>query len=84
MKIFSQLNPPPYETEKCTQKDLEILDKVSLTSVVDFMHKFASDATFTPPTVDVLFDSEKYDVGVDDDIEDIFDSDFLENARAND
>lgn len=89
VKIFSQLNTPPIEREVVDTNDLGVLDKVSITSVVDFMRKFQSDASFTPPTVDIMFESDNYNVGIDDDVDSIFsddtsilsDIDDLKNAR---
>lgn len=69
MEYFSQGNPPSSIHESCSEQDLAVLDKTSLTSVVDFMQKFQEDATFTPPTKTVMFDSEKYDINVDGDEE---------------
>lgn len=67
--VYSQLNPPSPQFEEVDTQDLGVLDKTSITSVVGFMQKFQEDATFSPPTVDVLFDSEKYDINIDSDDE---------------
>ena len=65
-KVFSQACPPPAQSEKVDKKDLGVLDTVSITSVVDFIKKFASDATFAPPTVATEYDSDNFDLNIDD------------------
>lgn len=67
MKVFTQITPPPAESEKLDTQDLGVLDKESLTSVVDFIQKFQKDASFAPPTRDVMFDSERYNLDIDKD-----------------
>lgn len=70
MKIYTQLDPPPVMREEVDPTDLECLDKVSITSVTEFMQKYQADATFTPPTLDVLFDTDRVDdLSLDDDAE---------------
>lgn len=84
--VYSQANPPEPQSEVISTKELAVLDKVSITKVTEFMHKFASDSTFSPPTLEVMYDSDKVEVSINDDIETIFDEDFLEDyePRARD
>lgn len=83
MEVFSQANPPESVTEKVRTKDLPVLDKVTITKVTEFMQKFQSDASFTPPTVDVMYDSDKYDVNIDTDFKDV-DSVFIDIEEMDD
>lgn len=73
--IYSQGNIPPIQHDPCDTVDLGVLDRTTLTSVVDFMHKFASDASFTPPTMDVMYDTDKFSLSVDDEIDSYFEDD---------
>ena len=73
VKVFTQLDPPKAESEKVSTKDLPVLDNVTITKVTDFMQKFQADATFSPPTIEVLFDSDDVDnISVDDDVDSVF------------
>lgn len=72
VKVYSNVTPPQPVHEVCTSKDLGVLDKVSITKVTEFMHRYQADASFSPPTVDVLYDSDKYDVTVDDEVDSVF------------
>lgn len=67
--MYSNTKVPPVQFEKISTKELEILDKESITSVVDFVRKFQDDATFSPPSVEVLYDSDKYAIDTDTDDE---------------
>ena len=88
-KVFTQACPPEKVDENLDTQDVACLDTTSLTTVVEFMHKFADDATFSPPTREVMYDTENYNVSIDDedvpetfaDIEDLLSSEEL-NARA--
>lgn len=66
-KVYSQLDIPAQESEVCSTQDLGVLDKTSITSVVEFMHKFQDDASFSPPTKEVMYDTDKYDIDIDSD-----------------
>lgn len=74
--LYSNAKKPAPQYEKVSKKELAVLDKVSITSVVDFMRKFQSDATFAPPSVGVSFDSDNFDVSIDDEgeVPSIFDN----------
>lgn len=67
--VYSQANKPPRRDEIVNTQDLGVLDKTSLTSVVEFMQKFNEDATFTPPTKEVMYDNDKFDISLDTDDE---------------
>ena len=82
MKVFSQCDPPLPDHETPTSRDLAVLDKVSITKVTEFMHRFQEDASFTPPTLDVMYDSEKIDLDIDSEGE--VDSIFIEAEDMND
>lgn len=86
--IYTQLNPPKFDCEHVNTQDLGVLDRASLTSVVDFMLKFEEDSTFTPPTKEVMYDTDKYNIDIDSDenvadtFSDLEDYDEVINARA--
>jgi len=86
--VYSQVNPPKPVCEKVNTQDLKVLDRSSLTSVVDFMLKFEEDATFTPPTKAVMYDTDRYDIDIDSDekmidsFSELEDYDEVLNARA--
>lgn len=65
--MYSQRKKPNIQHEILSPKEVPILDKTSITSVVDFIRKYQSDATFAPPSVDVSFDSDNYSLDIDDD-----------------
>lgn len=72
--LYSQCNPPAPQSEVLDRKELGVLDKVSITKVTEFMHKFQDDATFSPPTLEVMYDTDQVSVNIDDEPLSMFDS----------
>lgn len=61
----------PHELSKVDERELEVLDKDSITSINEFMKRYAEDKTFTPPESNMVFDSDISDVDIDTLIDDI-------------
>jgi len=72
--LYSQCNPPAPQSENIDKKELGVLDKVSITKVTEFMQKFQDDATFSPPTLEVLYDTDQVSVNIDDEPLNLFES----------
>ena len=75
------------EFESIKTFELDCLDKDSVTSINEYMLKYAEDKSFTPPEGSFVFDTDiSDDISVDDevpgmdyDFEDVYEE---ENARA--
>lgn len=54
--------------EDLDNRDLEILDTVTPTSINEFIKIFADDRTFAPPEAQMVFDSDLGDIDIDSDV----------------
>lgn len=57
----------PQKLQEVDQRELSVLDKDSITSINDFMLKFAEDKSFSPPESSMVFDSDIADIDIDSD-----------------